>query len=71
MMEDIRRKSYQNNLKKRVLYNNIFLFFKKNYIKILIITLILFIIFFPSQTGNILGEWCNTLYTSFIEKIKH
>lgn len=68
-MEDIRRSKYNNMLNRRVKINKFLLFLNNNWIKILILIITVFIIFFPEQFGNIVGDWFNRLVISFLEKL--
>jgi hypothetical protein len=68
-MDDIRRKEFNNRLKRRANFTNFVLFFKKNWYKILIIGILIAIIFFPESTGSIVGDWFNKIVTSFVKKL--
>lgn len=68
-MEDIRSNDYRNKLKRRLLFDTILSFFKKNWIKIILTIVFGCLIFFPEFFGNITGGWFNKLVISFIENL--
>lgn len=68
-MDDIRKINYGNRLKRRANMSKFISFLKNNWLKILILLLLLTIIIYPENVGNIIGEWVNKLVTSFIKNI--
>jgi len=68
-MDDIRKIKYGNRLKRRANMSTFLGFFKKNWFKILIISIIISLIFFPQFTGNVVGDWLNKLVTSFLQNL--
>ncbi len=70
-MEDIRfdkdkeRKKLDNSIR----FTKFVIRLKKNWWKILIVLLLLFVIIFPGITGNLLGSWWNSFATSFLQKL--
>ena len=65
-MEDLRQKRHKNI---RINNSNVLLYLKKNWLKISSSILFLTIIIFPEFIGNTIGEWLNTLITSFLNNI--
>lgn len=68
-MEDLRKRNIskkQNNIMK---FYNIINFFKNNWLILSILIVIVSIIFFPMFTGGLVGNWLNTLVTSFLGNI--
>jgi hypothetical protein len=68
-MEDIRFSENKVKLSNSIRFSKFLLRIKKNWWKILIVILILFIIIFPNVTGHLLGSWWNSFATSFLQKI--
>ena len=71
-MEDIRRKKrneYNRKLNRKVKFNNLLTFFRKNLFKIIIFIILVFIILYPDVTGEVVGQWVNELVTSFTKNI--
>lgn len=60
-MEDIRFNQKNNNAALLWVLN----FFRKNWIKIIIVILILFIILYPTIIGGLIGTWLSLLVKSF------
>lgn len=69
-MEDLRNNSAEIT-KSRFIVSNIINFFKKRWIKIIVLFLILFVILFPSLIGGLIGSWWNEFALSFIDKITY
>lgn len=68
-MEDIRKTNYSNKLKRRANFSIFLKFIRKNWIKILFLTILVCLIFFPESFGSIVGEWFNKLVSAFVNKI--
>ena len=68
-MEDIRKRNYNNRLKRRANFSIFIRFFRKNWIKVLIVGIIVCFIFFPETFGGVVGKWFNKLITAFIENL--
>ncbi len=69
-MDDIRFSKDKKQVN-RLKFYQVFIFFKKNWLKFLIITILLILIIFPNLSGNIMGEWWNNFATSFLSKISY
>lgn len=65
-MEDIRFKNSNNNNQINAL--SIWLFLKKNWIKILLIVLLLSIVTFPTFYGTLVGTWWTNFINAFVKK---
>ena len=68
-MEDIRKRNYSKRLKRRADFSTFIRFLKKNWMKILLVVLVMCLIFFPTTFGSVVGEWFNKLVSAFIENI--
>jgi len=68
-MEDIRFNKEKIKLDNSIKFSKILLYLKKNWWKIILITLALFIIIFPTISGHLLGSWWNNFASSFIQKL--
>jgi lauroyl/myristoyl acyltransferase len=68
-MDDIRKINYKNRLNRRAKFSVFLKFLKNNWVKILIVILLLCLILFPESVGTVVGEWFNKLVSAFIEKI--
>jgi hypothetical protein len=68
-MDDIRKINYKNKLKRRANFSIFLRFLKNNWVKILIVVILLCLILFPESVGTVVGEWFNKLVSAFIEKI--
>lgn len=64
-MEDIRFKNSNNN---QINALSIWLFLKKNWIKILLIVLLLSIVTFPTFYGTLVGTWWTNFINAFVKK---
>ena len=69
IMEDIRKRNYSNRLKRRANLSKFFIFLRKNWIKILLLVIIVLLIFVPTSVGSVVGEWFNKLVTAFVENL--
>jgi hypothetical protein len=71
-MDDIRRIErlrYMNKNRWETVLK-IFNFLKKNWIKIIIISILLTIFMFPEFSGNIIGKWFNEIANAIIKNIQ-
>lgn len=68
-MEDIRNKNHVNRLKRRANFSKFVIFFKKNWLKIILVFVIICLLFFPEAFGSVVGDWLNKLVTSFIQNL--
>ena len=67
-MEDIRFEKDRQKIRNNIRIMEIFQFLRKNWIKIIIILLVVLVIIFPSTSGHILGNWWDTFKSSFLGK---
>jgi hypothetical protein len=70
-MEDIRFEKDKARVQKSIKFNKFLFHLKKNWWKYLIVLVIVFVTVFPETTGHILGNWWNTLVTSFLSKLTY
>jgi len=68
-MEDIRFDVNKQKNKNRRNLINLFLFFKKHWIKFILLIIFILIIVFPNILGQLLGTWWNDFVTAFLSKI--
>lgn len=68
-MEDLRKKDLQRKINNFQKINNIIIFLKKNWINILIVLFILFVLFFPNLLGNFIGNWYDKFTHSIINNL--
>lgn len=68
-MEDLRNRNRiqkVDNISKLI---NFISKIKKNWFKILVFSIIISLILFPTFTGGVIGTWVNTLVSSFLSNI--
>ena len=68
-MDDIRRINHSNRLKRRANFSVFVKFITKHWLKIFILAIVIFIIFFPEISGSVVGEWFNKLVSAFIKNL--
>jgi len=68
-MDDIRKINYSNRLKRRANFSVFLQFITKHWLKIFILAIVIFIIFFPEISGSVVGQWFNKLVTAFIKNL--
>lgn len=68
-MDDIRSNKQKSRLRRSILISKILNYIILNRVKITVTILVLFLMFFPAIFGSIVGDWFNTLVSSFIGKL--
>ena len=68
-MEDIRYNKVKNKSDNKIKFKKFLFYFKKNWIKLLILVILILIIIFPNVLGQLLGSWWNDFATSFLQKL--
>ena len=64
-MEDIRVTEQRKNIDRKVKFFKILIWMKKNWLKILLFLVVVFLIIFPSLSGNLIGRWLNDFWSAF------
>lgn len=70
-MDDIRFEKDKEKLKNSIKFRKFLFTLKKNWWKILIILVLMFIIIFPSLSGDLLGSWWNNFASSFLSNLTY
>jgi len=68
-MDDIRKINYKNKLDRRAKFSVFLKFITKNWVKMLLVVIVISLIFFPEMFGSVVGEWFNKLVTSFVKSL--
>lgn len=64
-MEDIRVTEKRKNIDRKVKFFKILIWIQKNWLKILLFLVVVFLIIFPSLSGNLIGRWLNDFWSAF------
>ena len=68
-MDDLRTDYTNNKMTKKIKMNNIYIILSTNKYKILLLLIALFVIFFPTFTGTLIGKWITSFIGSIIKYI--
>lgn len=68
-MDDIRRNDYNQKLQMKIRRVKTLKWFSKNWYKIILLLILIFIISFPTISGELIGHWISNFYSSILKNI--